>query len=63
MKIPEMTTEHIKNRIKWLEKYITDPQDVVGDYDFNFTISCILEQNERIEKEIFLLQEELTKRV
>ena len=55
-----MTTQHIENRIKWLERQKVDPWDIVGDHDeFNFTTYQIDEHNDRIEKEIEDLQSQL----
>lgn len=59
----EMSTSHIKNCIKQLQKRITDPYNVVWDkYSGSFTESCILEENKRIEKIIKEFEEELLSR-
>ena len=51
--IKDMTPDHRANAIAMLERQIIDPQDVVGDHDeYRWTISQILDQNERIEKRI-----------
>lgn len=67
MKIQEMKSEHIINRIKWLEKQKVDEYDIHG-YDEKymaisvFTTSCALEFNKKIDRQITLLKKEANKR-
>jgi hypothetical protein len=59
-----MDTSHIQNCIKQLRKRITDPADVVwlDTIGLSFTESCIIQENERIQKVINLFSLELVSR-
>lgn len=68
MKIKDMTTEHLKNRINWLDRHKIDEWDIHG-YDDKYESQCgytvFLAQdfNEKIDKEIDLLEKELKSRI
>ena len=55
-----MATQHIINRIAWLNRQIVEPEDVVGYEDtMSFTYHNVLEQKLAIEKEVKKLEKEL----
>lgn len=64
MKVSEMTTEHLKNRIAWVKRNTPDHWAIHGDElpSASYTRALIDEDIERCEKHIEEMEKELEMR-